>query len=365
MHLGGFYRIAWTLQLLVGITLFCVSFLIEGRILAAFFTAPILAWALALALETGKAAAIIFNRHLVQSQAAHYPLSIRMASATFRFGLIGLSILCSLLFLGTQLDRPHVQELRQAALNEIQTRLADDLARMDAEHDARLAARRERYASEWHDRQAGQQRHIAGLEALLVAEMDNVMNGVFKGPRYREIAARLADARERQQHTLDALAARHDAAMAQFAEALTGEHRQARTDRAARAGAERNALHQNSFDHDERAQDPRVIAFLRMSEFVFGWQINAPQFVFAFAIFLSLLMELGILLAFETLTLTSGPALAAQQREQIKNEELIAELAGSAERDTMRHAEAMTRVKKGAERVVRRAQAHARSAVNA
>jgi hypothetical protein len=62
MRLSGFFRVTWVLQLLVGVALFAVSLLIENRVLHAFFAAPVIALTLAVALELGKAAAIVWHR---------------------------------------------------------------------------------------------------------------------------------------------------------------------------------------------------------------------------------------------------------------------------------------------------------------
>lgn len=362
MRLTGLFRLAWTLQLLVGVALFSVSFLIESRILTAFFAAPLLAWALALALEIGKAVTIVFHRHLCQSQAEQYSLSIRLISGAFRVGLIGLSLVCSLLFIGVQLDRPHVQELRRAGLAAIDARLTEDLVRLDADSTAQAKAQRERMAGELADVRAEHDRRIRDLERRLATEMDNQVGGEFKGPRYREIDAQLQRARVERERSLAVLMQRQTEESARLASALGREYRQARAARRAQAASERHALQRASFDDDERVHDPRVVAFLRLAESLLDLRLTAPQFVFGLSTFLSLLMELGILLAFETLVLTLGPALTVQQREAVMSEALLAEVAGTAERDAIRHDEAMERVRKGAERVVERARTHAEAA---
>ena len=84
MPLTGFFRITWTIQLLVGIALFSVSFLIENQVLQSFFSAPAIALTLTAALEFGKAVAIVWHRYLSQSGAAGYPAATRaFSSAVF------------------------------------------------------------------------------------------------------------------------------------------------------------------------------------------------------------------------------------------------------------------------------------------
>jgi hypothetical protein len=361
MHLNGFFRISWTVQLLVGMALFGISFLIESEVLQSFFAVPVIALALAMALEVGKAASIVWHRYLSHSGASGYTPVTRLLSGSFRMGLVGLSVLCSVLYLGLQLDRPNLEAVSTAQLAAVDSRLQQELGSLDADRAARIAADRERRKTEYTDLRRDHRRQVTELEALLRAEMDNTVGGVFKGPRYREIESRLAAAQSALDTALTALSERHRREAAELAANLDRQYRQARTALIAKAEAERRALRASGFDDDERTHHPRVVVFMRMAETVLGLHIGAPQFVFLFSLFLSLLMELGILLAFDTVTLAVIPALAAQHREEVMSEALMAEVSGQATRDGIRHRGAMNRVRKGAERVVERAHAHARA----
>jgi hypothetical protein len=142
---------------------------------------------------------------------------------------------------------------------------------------------------------------------------------------------------------------------------LTREQGKARTELIRRTEARRRAIHDGDLDDDERIQDPRVVALMHMTEAVVGWRPTAPQFVFVFALFISLTMELGILLAFDTITLSALPALAVQHREEVTTEAMLAELRGTADREELRHRDTMDRVRKGADRIVERGEAAAKA----
>ena len=73
MKLNHFFRISWVLQLLVGIGLFTVSFIIEKQILSTFLESSILALILAIALELGKAVAIVWHRYMSYQTTNNYP----------------------------------------------------------------------------------------------------------------------------------------------------------------------------------------------------------------------------------------------------------------------------------------------------
>lgn len=362
MPLTGFFRITWTIQLGVGIALFSVSFLIENRVLHTFFAAPAIALTLAVALELGKAAAIVWHRYLSLCGDTSYPRATLFFSATFRIGLVVLSVLCSLLYLGVHLDRPNLESIRAAELAAIDTRKQADLGRLDADRERREGDELARRRGELEDTRQVHQRQIDELESLLRAEMGRVVGGVFKGPRYQELARRLGEARAARETALTALSERQHRESAQSAAALAREFDGARRSLVAEAEARRRAVLESSFDQDDRTQAPMVMTLIRMSADCFGRRVTAPQFVFVFALFLSVLTEVGILLAFDTVTLAVIPALAAQHREAVMQETLLAEVEGTATRDAIRHREAMERVRKGADRVAERAQAHSQVA---
>lgn len=361
MPLSGFFRIAWTIQLGVGIALFCVSLWIENQVLHAFFAAPVMALALAIALELGKAAAIVWHRYLSLCAATAYPRATLFFSAAFRIGLVLLSVLCSLFYLGVRLDRPNLESIRTAELAAIDKRQQADLARLDADRQAREQQDLGRRRGELDDARQVHQRQIDELEALLRAEMDRVVGGVFKGPRYQELERRLSDARGAREAALTALSERQRREAAQSAATLARELAGARRALVADADARRRAVRESNFDRDDRTHAPMVVTLIRMSADCCGHRVTAPQLVFAFALFLSVLTELGILLAFDTVTLAVNPALAVQHREAVMEESLRAQVEGAATREEIRHREAMDRVRKGADRVLERAQAHSQA----
>lgn len=357
MPLTGFFRITWTVQLAVGVALFGVSFWVENQVLHGIFAAPVIALILAVALEFGKAAAIVWHRYLSLAGDTAYPTATRIFSGVFRIGLVSLSVLCSLLYLGVHLDRPNLVQVRAAELAAIDTRLAADLERLDTRQAAEAQAETDRRDAELTAARALHQRQVDALEALLRAEMDRVVGGVFKGPRYQELERRLEAARAARESALAALAERHRREAA--AAAARADHLDtARQALHAAADARRRAVRESRFDQDDRTHNPLVITLIRLAADVFGRTVTAPQFAFALALFLSILVELGIVLAFDTITLAVIPALAAQHREAVLEEALAAEVEGAAVRDAMRHREAMDRVRQGADRVAERAQAH-------
>jgi hypothetical protein len=358
MPLTRFFHLGWIIQLLVGIALFSVSFLIELAVLQSFLAGVMMTLVLAAALEVGKATAIVWHRYLKDAPESLYPIAIRRISAAFRFGLVGLSILCSLLYIGIQVDRPHLTEVRESELAALQSRLDADLQRLDAE----TAAGSQRLDAREQEAMAALRSHhdprIAELEQMLREEMDNVVGGTFKGPRYQEIEARLAQARTQRDSALAQLAARQAEEASNQSAALARTHAQTRLALVHTADAAREAIHNNDYAADARAQHPLVTTFIRTVQAVTGHAISPPLFALGLALFLAVLMELGILLAFETVTLVMLPLLSTQHREEVNTEALRAELDGTATREALRQRETLERVRKSAEHILNQAQTY-------
>jgi len=358
MNLPGFFRLGWIVQLLVGVALFSVSFFIENAVLQAFFAAPLLALALAAALELGKAAAIVWHRYLSLSTGGGYPWATRFFSTLFRFGLLVMSVVCSLLYFGVQLDRPNLEAVRSSELATVDRELQERLRRLDAEQEDRGESDETRRRTQYTDTRQVYQRQVDELETLLRAEMDNVVGGVFKGPRYTELQDRLTEARAARDTALSSLSAHQSREAAEQSSRLSREYTDLRRALIAEAEARSAAVRAATYDTDDRVNDPLVVALMRMSADVIDHQVTPPQFVFIFSLFISLLMEIGTLLAFDTVTLILIPVLEARHREQMINEALQAEICGKAKR----HRAAMERVHKNAERAFEQATAEARLA---
>lgn len=358
MKLTYFFRISWAIQLAVGLGLFVVSFLIQSAVLKSFIAASLLAVLLAAALEAGKAVAIIWHRYLNSHQASSrlYPQSTKLASATFRLGLVGLSALCSLLFLANNLDRPHLESVKAQDLKVLEQHQQQELSNLEATVKQRRDALKNSQAEEYERLQENFGSRVAFLEADLKAEMDNVVKGTFKGPRYEEINTQLQEAQRRRDSELTKLTITHNRQSTLLEKELQAYEATKRAEIISSTDAEREVVMNSDYAEDDRANDSKIVAFLKMSQSVFNFDLLPLQFVFAFSLLLSILMELGIMLAFETITVAILPALSTQHEEAVKSTVLDSQLNGEMERDSSRHEASMSKVKNAAERVIEKAQ---------
>lgn len=347
MQDSRFFRVAWGIQLLTGIALFSVSLYIENQVMQAFLAGPLLALALTAALETGKGVAIVWHRYM-QTEAGLSSFSTRIFSGLFRFGLVALSLISSLLYLAAHLDRPNLSQAREQDRRSIEQTRERELSRLRAQRGARIDELFARQSEERDEALRPHHQRIAQLEAERRAEMDNVVHGVFKGKRYREFERLLNDEKRELAKLAESIA------QYQRQEADTARNRlDAGFDARARdiqesASTALRRLVGKDYAEDERANDPRIVAFLKIVESVFGKKAEPLQFVFVFSILLSLLMEIGIVIAFDTITLTVLARITAARHAEAIEQFIKTEASGDAAREEQRHKSEVDRVRKRA-----------------
>ncbi len=313
-----FQKLSWSGQLLAGLVLFGVSFLIEALVLTAYFGNPLFGFAVAGGLEASKVLAIVLYRILREQTIVAYPRSVRGSALAFRTALFGLSAACSVMFLAEQLDRPNLGSVRDSDLAGVTAAYETDLALARERHRQRAdQVRSDLAARDASGREALDERFrplVDDLEQRLEREMDNVVGGIFKGPRYREIADRLEIEKTAYAAAVSELDQRFQRERNRLVHRLHGdldaelqELIQVRDQRLA-------AVRSDNYAGDYRAEHPLARAFVGVLAAVFEQEPSTLQFVFFFSLFLSLTMELGIIVAFEHITLARLPVFTAEHR---------------------------------------------------
>lgn len=355
-----FFNLGWWLQLLSGLLLFGISLSIEAQMLSIFMQSTLLGWLLASALETGKVLAIIWYRYL-RVAAGGQALGARLLGIAFRLSLLVLSAICTLLFLATALDRPQLESAMQAD----QLQLAEQHSKETRQRDSRYQADRERLLLQYRTtlEQIGTARNgnIDTLRERLKLEMDNVVNGEFKGPRYREIERLLNSATGDRDQITDTLKREHLAALA------TLDNRQQRLIERehARHQQQRSALATRNYSNDERANDPRVVGFLRLCAVVLSEAVEPLVFAFWFSLLLAVLIELGTWLAFESASVALLGEATLQRQSRLDRRELHDSLRRNMAASTEKNIDLMDQIDQRAQDTINAAEQHHRQASKA
>lgn len=313
-----FYNISWGLQVAVGLVLFAVAAVLEALVLAAYLDDLWLAVSLAAGLEAAKVLTIVLYRILGSQNDVPYPTGVRWVTLGFRGMLLSLSAVCSLMFLALHLDRPGMAQVRAADLAAEERVYSESRAAVEANHrERRERALAQIAEQDQRRREAVSARYLAGiseLESMLNAEMNNVIGGEFKGKRYKELQARLDAEKTAYDRALRELQAAKEDRPADQMERLEADH-QVQVSAAAREYRERlGAIRADDYQDDPRVEHPMARAFVSVLGAVFEEQPSTLQFVFFFALFLSVTLELGIWVSFEHITLARLPVFAAGYR---------------------------------------------------
>ncbi len=322
MYSSFFYRLTWGAQFAAGAVLFVISFLIEAHVLAQYLGGQALALGMAGALELSKALSIVLYRYMLSQDAVHYPRDVRLWLKLFRAALLGLSIVCSIMFLAERLDRPNLEPVRAADIERLEQDYSKRLARLQTQYGEQLDRTEQEVAARYRRLSEHSATHhqpaIEELEALLTQEMDYVVNGVFLGPRYKEIERRLGAEKARLVQRLSELEASEQSERARALSSLADRRERALAELARENQARLAAARGSDYRGDARVENPLLSGVLSVHNTVFGTAVDPLQFVFFFSIFLSVVIELGIVVIFEHITLSYSPLFQAEHMASLE-----------------------------------------------
>jgi hypothetical protein len=250
-----------------------------------------------------------------------YPASTRVLVLSFRAALFLLSAACSIMYLAEQLDRPGLEGARAADLERLDDEHAAALARLIEEHDRdrreALRGLEERYRARAGAIAERYLPAIRDLEEALDREMGIAVRGRFAGPRYREIERRLAEEKAAYERERERLGAEETREQNRLGDTLAKRYGGAKEKADEAHHRRRQALSRDDYVGDGRVENALVDAFITVTNRVLGTGLHTLHFVFTFSLFLSLLIEIGIWVAFENLTLAHLPIFVAEQEVAI------------------------------------------------
>lgn len=353
-----FYYVCWFVEVLVGLGLFTISFLLQNEVLQSFMSSAVLALLLAVVFEAAKVAAIVWHRYFISLDLAAYPDSIRITSFSFRLGLLVLSMLCSVIYLSSHLDRPYLKQVQSEEIGRQESFARQRIEALRTEQELRRADLLARQKAELDAKRTSSQQRTLLLEQNLKDEMDNVVNGVFQGPRYQEINKLLDQAYARDLQETAELKSQQFREQQELNRILSQQKQSLENEIRQQAAADRQAILTSDFANDARVNHPMVQAFLKVAESVFEWRLKPLQFVCMFSVLTSVLIELGILLSFDTVTLSIHSLMVKQQTCEIDKEILKADVHARKTEDEIKHEADIDMIKKTAVRTADKAKVY-------
>ncbi len=315
-------RIGWLLLMVLycgtGLGAAFVSFLMQKDVFYQVTREGMFSFWVVLILETAKVGTIVVYGFLFKSRSEEIGAGMRGFIKLFRTLLILLSFTCSLALIAFGLDRPNLEKVRTEDQARVETRYAQRQEQLKARHEADIQGIRERY-SQGHE--AGAQRlrqHygpiIEGYRRDLKVEMNNVIRGHFKGPRYHEFERLLQETEAEYQKKLAELRKAQAEDLTSLEERIRRMQKEYE-DARARLGREKETELRNVLTHtyarDERAGNRMIAALLRTINDGLLWYADAElplvTFTCVFAIIVALLLEMTIFLCLHSGVLSFSP----------------------------------------------------------
>jgi len=253
--------------MLLGFAAFIVSFKIETLFLSEI-TGEFWISTLTIGIfEFAKVGTIVVQRYLYlvnkfMSGIKKVSPFVRYLTLTFQILLITVSFLSSLALIANYLDKPNFNKAKQEDLDLIN----------------------KKYELFYNDLKSYYDTQIALADGDVKAEMQNVVNGTFMGPKYRELVKRRKD--------------------------LEKQFNEERTKLQERKSLEIAELEKKSYKNDERVQNKMIAAFLATLSSGLGINVSYVTFTLVFSALISFLLEATIYVVFNYTTINYFETLA-------------------------------------------------------
>ena len=355
----GLFTIGWTLQLGVGTGLFVVSGLFQFLVLANFLSHTTVALVVAVALAIGKVISIVWHRYL-SIQLSIYPPRSRLASSSFRLALIVFSFLTTTVYLVGSLDRPHLQTVRQQHLQQLEQQFLKNQSELREQHKTALRELDQQQRNDSAEKLGSYDRHIAQLIADLKLEINDHSTTPVLGTRYLELNKRLQREQTYRDQLAGTIAEQHRRQREILVQTLNETLQQLNQNHADK----NHQIDKDEFLNDYQVNNSLINALLTVIEHTIGWHLPALTIVLFFSLLLALVMELGIFIAFETITLAMLPAIAMQHEQRIRVATMSAKLGSEMELDRVRHSVKVKRANTATNSIIERARLAVRAAQN-
>jgi hypothetical protein len=188
--------------------------------------------------------------------------------------------------------------------------------------------------------------------------MDNSRNGEFVGPRYREIERRLGNEKDQYSAHLSSLSDSEQREQRQMLSDLSDRYESALHRLRDQHEANLSAIRGADYRGDPRVEHAMLNAVLAICADLFGATTTPLQFVVFFSIFVSFIVELGIVVIFEHIALSYMSLFQAEHSRSLhlNKRRISAEGEVQAERiDDSLLREQIARERKRVERRMRKA----------
>lgn len=284
----------------IGLLAFVVSFIFEIIMLFSFTGSVLLSLTLTLVLEASKLLLTVVHR-FVEDRDYHISDNVRSMSSFFRFGLVFISVLCTLTYFSSSLDRPNMENIRAEDTKRVESAFNEKIELINAQRQERMDTIKNevhrRYRARYQELDALYLPKIAELESKRTKEFDRVINGVRKGPYWNEYDRQLQGLKGAYQREKQGLRIAEDEDLANIPE-IEGAFQKKLDTALNDKEAALAHISTNDYQLDDRVKNQDIASLLATLDQGLGIKISYLAFGILLSTLTSLLLELAIYLAF-------------------------------------------------------------------
>ncbi|MCK5616502.1 hypothetical protein KAR91_82330, partial [Candidatus Pacearchaeota archaeon] len=309
----------WILNIIVGIAGFLISFYLEFIIFASITGHPVFSFCLTAVLETSKILTIIFHRMIDDKQDYVIPDMVVWLNTFFKFGLVFLSLVCSIAMISKGLDRPNLDSVKAKDKTIVTDSFRERTAMIQEQREKRLGVItseiKEKYQKRYAELDSQFLPKIKQKEALRDAEFSNQVGGVRKGPFWNEYNRQLQVLTVDYKTEKSGLRNAENAELERNITKIESEF-QAKLDSSLHdKEVALTGISKGDYKADERAKNETIAAFLATINAGLGLVVSYLTFAMIFSFLTSILLESTIYLTFNYVTMFYSNILNPSENE--------------------------------------------------
>ena len=263
--------------------------------------------------ETAKILTILITRTILLKDQTTITTHLAVLGWGVKAFLVIISLVCSIGFLSSNLDRPHLQEVRERDSGRAESLYNEQYANLKEQQESALnraiAEIKDRYKKRYDKLSEYYEPKIAEAEQLKDLEFNNEVNGVRRGARYYEHQRKLTELSNKYNREKEKLLSEENKEIRNFTE-QTNDGYQKRFDNLENNRETRlNQIEQNSYADDERVANTLVASFLSTLKEGLNIEMEYLTFSILFSLLVSFTLEGLIYIIFNNLAIfyTTNP----------------------------------------------------------
>lgn len=309
----------WILYSLIGTGGFLISFSMEYIILESITGKSGFSFCLTLVLESAKVLTVIFHRLISDRKGYEIPGAVSSLNTFFKFGLVFLSLICSVAMISKGLDKPNLDTVRNDDQLLITSSFEEKTALIESRREKRLdkitSEIKGKYRNRYKELDNQYLPKIQQKERLRDAEFRNIRGGIRKGPFWNEHNRQLQELKAEYKTEKDALRFSENTELDRNINSIEAEFQEKLDNSLNDKESALTAINKADYKKDERVKNEIVSAFLATIDQGLGLGMSYLSFALLFSLLTSTLLELTIFLSFSYITMFYSNVLNPAEEE--------------------------------------------------